>query len=288
VIVVRDYTIEGRGKIKLMEEKWDYLIILDACRYDYFKKVYEKYLRGRLRLALSPASATSEWLKKTFTGKYEDVVYISANPYINSKGVDVVGFDARKYFHKIIDVWDFGWNETVGTVPPQAVNQAAVAAAHAHPDKRLIIHYLQPHPPYIWLSNKAPESILSPDKLRFGMYLLRNRILKQLWLTLSGESRFYQGALAQRVVWTIGNLFRSLPPPPIDEALRKGGRRGLLRAYEYNVRIVLKHVAQLLSNLQGKIVITADHGELLGEKNEYSHRPQHYVPHLVQVPYLEV
>jgi arylsulfatase A-like enzyme len=53
------------------------------------------------------------------------------------------------------------------------------------------------------------------------------------------------------------------------------------------MRIVLTHVAKLVDHLQGKIVVTSDHGELLGEKNEYYHRPHHYISYLIDVPYLE-
>ena len=287
VILVREYMVEGKGKTNLMEEDWDYLIILDACRYDYFQKVYGNYLRGKLRKARSPASATSEWLKKTFTRRYNDVVYVSANPYINSRGVDVVGFDARDYFHTIIDVWDFGWNEAVGTVPPEEVNAAAIDAKLTHPDKRLIIHYLQPHAPYISLANKAPESVLSPDKLRAGVFLLRNPVLRYFWNILSGESRFLKNIFVNKVVWKISGLFGPLPSLPMNDALRLVGRKGLLIAYEANMRIVLTHVAKLVDHLQGKIVVTSDHGELLGEKNEYYHRPHHYISYLIDVPYLE-
>ena len=55
--------------IKIMEEKWDYLIVLDACRYDYFKE-YNNILEGHLEKKLSCASCTYEWLEKNFSGKY--------------------------------------------------------------------------------------------------------------------------------------------------------------------------------------------------------------------------
>ena len=35
-------------RVEIVKEKWDYLIILDACRYDYFQDVYKKYLQGEL------------------------------------------------------------------------------------------------------------------------------------------------------------------------------------------------------------------------------------------------
>jgi len=73
-------------KVSIMDEEWDYLIVLDACRYDYFSKLVGTYLQGKLEKVYSPASCTLEWCKKSFKEYYNDVVYVSANPYINSKG----------------------------------------------------------------------------------------------------------------------------------------------------------------------------------------------------------
>lgn len=36
-------------KFDLMEKDWDNLIILDACRYDYFKKTYKNISLESLR-----------------------------------------------------------------------------------------------------------------------------------------------------------------------------------------------------------------------------------------------
>ena len=50
-----------------------------------------------------------DWLNKVFLNFYKDIIYISANPYINSKieVKDSYGFkfDAKKHFYKIVDVW---------------------------------------------------------------------------------------------------------------------------------------------------------------------------------------
>ncbi len=71
------------NRTNVMNEDWDHLIVLDACRYDYFEKVWQKYLPGKLRKKLSVGSTTVEWRDKTFTDYYGDVVYISSNPYIS-------------------------------------------------------------------------------------------------------------------------------------------------------------------------------------------------------------
>jgi len=101
---------------KLMDLDWDTLIILDACRFDYFAKVYREFFRGVLKRKLSPATKTADWVKVVFKEKYNDVIYVSANPIINSK-VSVWGFDAKQHLYKVVDVWDWGWSEEWGSVP---------------------------------------------------------------------------------------------------------------------------------------------------------------------------
>ena len=137
-----------RKVLNVMEEKWDYLIILDACRYDYFESLYKEFFDGDLEKRISLGSNTIEWCLESFKGYYPDVIYISGNPYINSK-VGIKGFNARRHFYKVIDVWDFGWNEELGTVSPENVNKTALSLVRKFPQKRFIIHYLQPHAPYI-------------------------------------------------------------------------------------------------------------------------------------------
>ena len=69
----------------------------------------------------------------------------------------------------------------------------------------------------------------------------------------------------------------------LAEALRivdPGNQRLLKEAYRDNLRLVLKHAADLVPMLEGKVVITSDHGEALGEHGLFLHplfRP--YFPH---------
>jgi len=67
----------------------------------------------------------------------------------------------------------------------------------------------------------------------------------------------------------------------------------LRTAYQENLDIALDHVERLIPELNGKTVVTADHGQLLGEREfpipirGYGH-PGLRVPELVEVPWLEV
>lgn len=287
MIAMRNYKVEDKGEIDLMGESWDYLIVLDACRYDYFEKLFPHYLRGKLRFAVSPASDTRDWIEKTFGGRYDGVVYISANPHINSAGVDIanIGFDPREHFSEIVDVWDFGWNDELGTVPPEEVNDAAVAARLIHRDKRLIIHYLQPHAPYLPPAEQClVQRVLRSHELGLCASFLTNRITRAAWSALTAYPSLCNLVIKIRAEISGKARFR-----PIDIELRRRGKAGLLTAYQNNLERVLESLKELLNRLPpGKTVVTADHGELLGENNEWGHRPNHHAPQLLAVPYLEI
>ena len=102
----------------------EFLVILDACRYDYFKEVYREYFdNNNLKKAISPARSTPEWLDKTFDTYYDDIIYISGNPWINSIVIDKnLKFHAKKHFYKVVDVWNFGWDNNLGTIHPRKIN----------------------------------------------------------------------------------------------------------------------------------------------------------------------
>lgn len=86
--------------IFVTREKWDHLIILDACRYDVFVEEIKKrklYNMGKLEYHISRGASTPEFLLENFSGGlFEDIVYITVNPY-----VDLL---LKGNFHKIIPV----------------------------------------------------------------------------------------------------------------------------------------------------------------------------------------
>jgi len=56
--------------------------------------------------------------------------------------------------------------------------------------------------------------------------------------------------------------------------------------------LTLPHVERLLGSLQGKTVVTSDHGNMIGESShpvsitEYGHPGETYTPELVTVPWV--
>lgn len=128
----------GNKGIYVMAEDWDNLIVLDACRYDYFIETTGLNVACKI----SRGSHTVEFVKENFTGKqYRDTVMVSANPHVD--------LWAKDSFFKLIPVWKTGWDDEINTVLPQTMVENAVAAENKYPDKRLIVWFMQPHMPFI-------------------------------------------------------------------------------------------------------------------------------------------
>ena len=65
-------TTDGNLDDWIFEREWDALIVLDACRYDYFERYYSEIpnvAAGELSRLRSPGSATPETMMETFGGR---------------------------------------------------------------------------------------------------------------------------------------------------------------------------------------------------------------------------
>jgi len=238
----------------LMEEDWDNVIILDACRYDLFESV--NTLKGRFDSRISPASATPEFLTKNFDGcQCHDTVYVTANPMYRKRGLDGV-------FYHVVDVWEDHWNEQRQTVMPEAMANATAAAYERFPNKRIISHFMQPHYPFIGdLADELGEHSGYEFAYREVMEEEPSRDNPTVW------ERLEAGDVSRELVWN---------------------------AYGENLSVALPHVQTLLELFDEKTVVTSDHGNLLGEKLHtlavpvYGHPHGMRHEHLCKVPWLVV
>lgn len=175
----KDFNPDG---LNFMEQDWDNLIILDACRYDVFKSIND--IPGKLRRVESRGSATPEFLRGNFHGQeFLDTVYVTTNPmlYRHRDEIDVS-------FHDIVNLWaDDTWNEEYGTVLPKDVTERSKRIANKYPNKRLLVHYMQPHYPFIESDttfDKGHISGSSTDGLTTWMQVLTGEIdidKNELW-----------------------------------------------------------------------------------------------------------
>ena len=205
--------------IKIFEEDWDNLIILDACRYDIFSELTD--LSGSLEPRYSRGSATYNFIRANFTDKHlHDTVYVSANAWF-LKLKDQINAEVHDFIDLQYGKDDIEWaHEELKAVTPETVTKAALEAHQNYPNKRLIVHYLQPHHPFI-----GP----------------------------TGRENFNQQSSS------LIDVVKENDQP--DKVLRT--------AYKENLKLVLPEVKKLLEHLPGKTVVTADHGEMLGDRHDY-------------------
>lgn len=215
---------------------WDNLIIFDACRYDYFKKLYPDYISGTLLKCWNRGiSWTYDWFNEMFDGKYDAVLYSPA-PFTVSERLAEMGWNYTDHFDDIIghEVIEFSHEE--GTCHPSAINSAV--RKHNY-DRRKIIRYMQPHPP-------LP-----------GLEFTRGK----------------------------GKVKRTVDKISCGEVTRKD----IMKAYEKNVQIAFEGLLDLLPDLKGKTVVTADHGTALGEAGYWYHGRAYPVMYCLNVvPWFEV
>lgn len=214
--------------------EFDNLIILDACRYDIYSEI-----RGEVDHRITQGSATEDYVRENFSdGDWSDVVYITANPQLSEKRFKQhTGRSTEETFHTVYDLYNQGWSDKISTVPPDLVVKQSKSAAKLFPDKKKIIHFMQPHAPFT-TSDKEMEYITDQFSMTEAKQAEKGDIPKEEYREM----------------------------------------------YKKELENVIEHALELAENLEGKTVITGDHGELLGEGGLYEHPPRMDLKPLKKVP----
>lgn len=228
-----------------MEEDWDNLLILDGCRFDLFSETCS--LDGSLKERYSPATCTRKWLAENFQSEYPDTVYVSANPQTQIHNVE-------DCFCNSVRVWDECWDDEIGTAMPEGVTERAIEISQQYPNKRLILHYVQPHYPFIGDTGSDIRHRGFHEKARRGV-AVESAEEPTVW------ERLKAGAVDEDVVWN---------------------------SYQENLTAVLPYVEKFAGEVAGKTVVSSDHGNCLGEYGIFGHPCGHYHPALVKVPWFEI
>lgn len=254
-VVARYFTrVNPRSCDRLVDRDWDNVLLLDACRFDLYESVVgDGDHPGTLEQRRSCASGTPAYLRENFaSGTFHDLVYVTANPYVATE------VDAET-FHAVDHVWRDGWDDELGTVLPETMRERALAAAERYPDKRLLVHFNQPHIPFVGEERLAGR----------GMAGIRQRALGR-----AGPDPGKRGRTP----------FEQLGAGEV-------GRDDVWAAYRSNLELAMPAVTDLMSELEGLTAVTADHGNALGERawpfplRVYGHPLGVHIPVLVEVPW---
>lgn len=148
-------------------------------------------------------------------------------------------------FKQLDEVWRYAWDSKAGTIHPEPITDRAIVTHRDSSPDRMIVHYMQPHHPFVG----QPLQDRGINKQNFG----REQDVTTVW------DRLRDGELSYDEVWC---------------------------AYKDNLRYVLDSVAVLLSSINAEtVVITSDHGNLMGEYGIYGHPTQMPIPLLRRVPW---
>ncbi|MXR19074.1 hypothetical protein [Halobacterium bonnevillei] len=155
-------------------------------------------------------------------------------------------------FFDVVQVWKTDWNEELRTVHPADMTEAVREAVERYPNKRIFAHYIPPHAPFIGETG---------EELEYEVVFSKDEDI------ISADTH-------------LPNLWEAVKMDEMDA-------ERVWEAYKENLEIALPHVESLLHELQGKTVVTADHGNAFGEMGVYGHPPERHIPELVKVPWLE-
>ncbi|MFC7071355.1 hypothetical protein [Halobaculum lipolyticum] len=243
---------------------WDVLVVLDACRTDLMREVIREYdaLPDVVETRWSNASCSIDWILRNWTAGHDAVPragYVTANPFADHDWPDCRSADLSDhpvgYLAKLYETHWMELRDGIATVPPEAVTNHTVAAWRAREDldvDRLVAHYMQPHEPYI----------TRPEWGDGDHRLLENLVDPEKEAGASVWPRLQDGEVDRAEFWA---------------------------AYKDNLRWVLDDVTErLLPNVEGRVALTADHGNAMGEWGEWHHPPGAIGPAVRRVPYVPV
>jgi len=256
----------GEGE-DFMKRDWDNLIILDACRYDVFASLFRTYIDGDLHSIVSKGAHSWEFMKGNFVGKeLHDTVYTTGNAHTSKladpvfhsiQSVDIESIATKPSYQRIVDDFDAISPEESYAVFPETVASRALESQEYFPKKRHVVHFMQPHTPYLG---------------KYGLGLYQDILEHEDELDIDLSGRF--GDINIDLSRNFRNIAQNDAVPVDENTLRV--------AYAENLKLVLDQVDRLADELDGRTVITADHGEQLGEKALAYYKQKTFGhPHLV-------
>lgn len=166
--------LSSRGLLgtHVFEREWDVLVLLDTCRVDALRHVADEYaFLGDIGRLCSVGASSPEWMAATFGRASRDelrnTAYLACNAYADlvfeaqGDGEAFAGPAPPTHFQRA--GWDFPPASALGRLehlwrydsgkgghnPPRYVTDRAIAVGREYDFDRLIVHYAQPHHPYV-------------------------------------------------------------------------------------------------------------------------------------------
>jgi hypothetical protein len=209
------------------------LIILDACRTDAIQEVASEYpFITEINERRSVGSTSNEWIAKTFTKKYQKSInqtsYITSNlfatkvleqheyPPIRRPQVPLAApswktIDIHEFQH-VDFAWEYVDHTGAGGFPPRVITDRTIQLAREQSASRFVVHYMQPHAPYIAVDEPIKEQWLANEIDKETVW---EAYIENLRYVLNDVELLLNNVDAERVIITAdhGEAFREWGVP---------------------------------------------------------------------------
>lgn len=238
----------GNPGHSIYEREWDVLLVLDACRVDLLREVAEEYtFIEGVGTFRSLASRSNDWMHRTFGPTH--TTNVSNTAYITGNPFSR-DLNAER-FALLDEVWRYAWDEELHTLPARALTDRAIETWRQREQ---------------WGRARGTDRMIvhymqphvpfvpDPDLGSYGSREDFGQGFEDLW-------RHAGYTIPRERVW---------------------------QAYRDNLRYVLDDINVLIENLDAdRVVITADHGNAVGEFGIRGHPSDVLLPSIRMVPWVE-
>lgn len=211
----------------VLSREWDLLILLDTCRVDALRSVADEYsFITDVDSMLSIGGSSPEWMAHTFDvsrkNSLQSTAYLTANAWaerVLDQRLDPKGqysdFEILSRLNRcgtwdLIQPSDLGRIERIwkfvpeeerptayqephglmpGGAPPRYVTERAISVARQYNHDRLILHYMQPHAPYMANADRTGRGLHQYEHDPFE-YLQKGGLRDDVWNAYLDELRF--------------------------------------------------------------------------------------------------
>lgn len=217
------------------------VLVLDACRQDMFEEMTG--LKGE---RITRGAASIRFVKNNFSDQeFKDCILITANPhYYETLFKEITGRELDEVFFETWHSYKDKYDDELQTTTAESVMEDVRTAKKLFPEKNLIVHFMQPHFPFINTDEEIKGNFLEQK-------LAKGRDEDHVW------DQLYKG---NEDLETVEN------------------------AYRENLRYILKVLQENTAVFNDQTWITADHGNFLGEDGFYGHPPEREREPVMKVP----
>ena len=90
-------------------------------------------------------------------------------------------------------------------------------------------------------------------------------------------------------IWNLNKKFNFIKIRYLEYIWREKGKEGIIKGYCHNLEVVFNEIKNIIKKLPGTVIITSDHGEMLGEKKYYGHgEPIPRMNELIEIPWYTI